>query len=100
MRHPALDVSQGRMCQFEMATHVANRGGEMGLVKRPTGFMASSRCLIDELNKECEGCHDHVLLIAGSAAGAASYSELLCEAICRGVARQNRFDNSKTVTTG
>ena len=72
----------------------------MGLVKKPTGFMTSSKCLIDELNKKCDGGSDHVPLIAGRAAGAAIYPELPCEEICRGVVRQKKHGRTATVTTG
>ena len=51
------------------------------MVKKPTGFLTSSKCLIDELNKKCDGPHDHVPLIAGRAADAAIYPELLCETV-------------------
>ena len=64
----------------------------MGLVKKPTGFMSSSRCMIEELDKKCNGGHDHVPLVGGRAAGAAVYPQALCEAICRGVANQKKAD--------
>ena len=52
MRHPAVNVAQGYMCQFRMMSHIDRPGGAMGLVKKPTGFMTSSKCLAEELNKK------------------------------------------------
>ena len=57
----------------------------MGLVKKPTVFTTSSKCLAEELNKKCDGGHDHVPLMAGRAAAAQVYPDMLYEAICRGV---------------
>ena len=42
----------------------------MGLVKKPTGFMTSSKCIAKELDKKCDGGHSHVPLMAGRAAAA------------------------------
>ena len=84
MRHPAVNVAQGHMCQFRMLSHIDRPGGDMGLVKKPTGFMTSS--------KKCEGGHDHVPLMAGRTAAARVYPEMFCEAICRGVVKQKKFE--------
>ena len=72
----------------------------MGLVKKPTGSMTSSRCLVEELNQQCDGGHDHVPLMAGRAAAAQVYPEMLCDAICRGVVKQKNFESASRVTTG
>ena len=50
LKHPAVDMAQGHMCQFRMMSHIDRPGGAMGLVKKPTGFMTSSRCFVEELN--------------------------------------------------
>ncbi len=60
-----------------METHIEYKGGEKGLVKNPTGFMSSSRYIIQELDRKCTGDHDHVPLVGGRAAGAALYLPLL-----------------------
>ena len=72
----------------------------MGLVKKPTGFMTSSKCLAEDLNRKCDGGHDHVPLMAGRAAAAQVYPEMLCEAICRGVVKQKTLESTSRVTTG
>ena len=100
LKHPAVNLSQGHMCQFRMMSHVDRPGGEMGLVKKPTGFMTSSKHIAIELDKKCDGGHAHVPLMGGRAAAAQVYPDMLCKAICRGVVIQKKFDKSNTVTTG
>ena len=65
-------------------THIEYKGGEKGLVKKPTGFMSSSRYIIQELDRKCAGDHDQVPLVGGRAAGAEIYPQALGEAISRG----------------
>ena len=76
-----------------METRIDHKGGEKGLVKKPTGFMSSSRYIIQELDRKCTGDHDHVPLVGARAAGAAIYPKAFCEAICRGTARQKNIDH-------
>ena len=91
LNHPSVQLTQTHMCRFLMETHIDHKGGEMGLVKKPTGFMSSSRYIIQELDRKCTGDHDHVPLVGGRAAGAAIYPQALCEAICRGTAKQKKM---------
>ena len=70
------------------------------MVKKPTGFMSSSKCVCDELNKKCRNDHTHIPLMGGRAAGAAIYPKELCEAICRGIVRQKQEDGKMKVITG
>ena len=65
-----------------------------GPVKKPTGFMTSSWCLRDELDRRCSPDlnHYHVPLVEGRAAAAQVYPEPLCKAICVGIARQKTYD--------
>ena len=100
IKHPAVNIYQGHMCQFRMMSHVDRPGGEMGLVKKPTGFMTSSKHITSEPYKRCDGGHAHVSLMSGRAAAAQVYPDMLCEAICRGVVKQKKFDDSNTVATG
>ena len=51
----AVGIVQGHMCQLRMASHVEHRGGEVGLVKKPTGFINSSQIILDQLDKKCPG---------------------------------------------
>ena len=88
-------IAQGHMNRFGMTSHVDRPGGLAGPVKKPTGFMTSSLCIYDELNKRCDSSlgREHVALIAGRAAAAQVYPEELCSAICRGLAKQKLYDS-------
>ena len=76
------------MCQFGMRSRIPGVGSELGLVKKPTGFMTNCVPIANELHKVCPGDHDHVHLMGGRAADAAIYPPDLCDATCRGLARQ------------
>ena len=99
MSHSSVDLVQRHMCQFRITIHIDKKDGERGLVKNPTGFPSSSRCVRQELDRKCTGGHAHVPLVVGRAAGAQFYPQLLFEAICRGVARQQKEDASMGVST-
>ena len=63
------------------------------LVKKPTGFMTSSRFVAEELNKYCDGSHDHVHLMSGKLTAAAQvYPPDLCKAMLRGTRKQKIAD--------
>ena len=53
--HPGVDIVQGHMCHFRMMSHVDRRGGEMGLAKKPKGFMSSSKFFLEEMGRKCPG---------------------------------------------
>ena len=99
MNHPASELVQGHMCRFRMTTHIGTKNGERGLVKKPTGFLSSSRFIAAELNRYCDGSHDHVHLVAGKAAAAQVYPPDLCKAMLRGTRKQKQADMSRRVST-
>ena len=98
--NPSVDVVQGHMCLLRMTTHIDTKEGKRRLVKKPSGFMSRSRCVRNELNKKCTGGHAHVSLVGGRAAGAQVYPQALCEAVCRGVSRQQEEDAALGFATG
>ena len=77
MSHPGVELVQGHMCRFRMTTHIEPKDGARGLVKKPTGFLSSSRCVRQQLNRKCTGDHSHVPLVGGRAAGAQVYPQML-----------------------
>ena len=85
------------MCRFGMTSHIHERDGERGLVKKPTGFMTSSRYIAEQLGVRCTGDHDHVHLEGGRASAAQVYPPRLCEAIGRGIVKQKRADATTQV---
>ena len=98
--NPAVALTQGHMCQFGMETWDDKSLGTKGLVKKPTGFMTSSHCVLEELSRKCQGSHAHIPLVGGRAAGAAIYPKKLCEAVARAVIKQKLLDKTSQVYTG
>ena len=90
-------IAQADMCRFGMTSHVKAKGGEQGLVKKPTGLMTSSRSVAEDLSKRCRGGHTHVHLGGGRASAAQVYPVKLCEVILRGVLMQKRVDGSRMI---
>ena len=92
-------IVENHQCRFGLESHIHVRGGEQGPVKKPTGFMTSSRCIAMQLDKRCDGTHTHVHLVGGRAATAQTYPEEQCKAIVRGVVRQKAEDREGRVST-
>ena len=90
---------EGHMCQFGMHSHIDKVDGDHGWVKKPTGFLTSSRFVADQLSRRCKTDHDHVQLVGGRAAGAQVYPDGLCRAMLRGVAQQKKYDGDSKVAT-
>ena len=89
------------MCRFKMVSQVHHKVGDQVPVKKPTGFITSSRAIAARLDAKCEGGHTHVHLMSGHAAGAQVYQEELCRAILRGTLEQKRLDErAMRVSTG
>ena len=65
--------------------------------KKPTGFLSTSWCILEELSLVCDSSHRHQHLMSGRAAAAALYPPQLCKAICRGLAKQRSYDDSGLV---
>ena len=52
---PRVETVETHMCRFGMTSHIGGRDDDHGLVKKPTGFMTSSRCVATQLSKKCDG---------------------------------------------
>ena len=87
------------MCQFGMASPITGSHGDVGHVKKPTGFLSSSRFFAEELVRYFDGSRDNEHLLAGKAAVAQVYRLALCKAVLRGISRQNNADLSLGVAT-
>lgn len=90
---------RGDMCQFGMTTRAGENETCDGPVLKPTGFLTNSWCIAEELDRRCPRNHAHVPLLNGKAAAAAVYPAALCEAFCRGLGRQKKYDKSSMVCT-
>ena len=82
-----------------MTAPIDSCDGDVGRVKKPTGFMTSSRHIAKELNRLCDASHDHVHLMAGKASAAQVYPPDLCKAMLRGIAKQKQEDKDGLVVT-
>ena len=99
LRDPRAVWVEGHMWQFGMTAPITGSHGQVGHVKKPTGFLSSSRFIAAELNRYCDGSHDHVHLVAGKAAAAQVYPPDLCKAMLRGTRKQKQADMSRRVST-
>ena len=81
-------------------THIDKKGGELGHVLKPTGFLTSSWTIYQELNKQCQGGHAHVPLEGGRAKGCQVYPPELCAALNRGILKQKDPDRGGEIHTG
>ncbi len=77
-------------CQYGLMNRDPVKG--WGPALKPTKFMTNSLMLARELGLRCDRNHEHVHLMSGRAGPAAKYPQQLCEAICRGLAKQKRMD--------
>ena len=92
---PGVFWQRADMCMYGLTTPDLV-GAEMPAMK-PTGFLSTAWCVLEELSLVCDGSHAHQGLVGGRAAAAAEYTPQLCRAICRGYARQRRYDSSGMV---
>ena len=68
--------------------------------KTPTQFMGNSQCILDELSTRWDKSHPHQPLMGERASKAQEYSYELCRAMCRGLAKQKRYDRSGKACVG
>ena len=73
-------------CMYGLKTWSDN-GGKLSLAKKPTRFMTNSRAMGRELERKCNGAHEHQPLVDGRASAASRYPQGLCRAICRGIVK-------------
>lgn len=93
------DVTLTRADRCMYGQDTTGRDGSNGLVCKPTGFMTGGTMIADELSARCNREHRHIQLVSGLAAGAAIYPRALCEAMCRGIVRQQIHDAQKVATS-
>ena len=84
-KDPRVQETRADMCAHGMT---AVKDGVRGLALKPTRFLSNSKIILDEVGLRCSGYHPHVHLHEGRAKAAAEYSDGLCQAICRGLAKQ------------
>ena len=86
---PGVFWEAGDLCMHGLKTR-DHDGGEAA-AKKPTGFLSTSWCILEEVAILCDGTHTHCSLMGGRAAAAAKYTPQMCGAICRGLRRQLKY---------
>ena len=89
---PGVLWQRADQCRYGLVT--PNEEGIDTPAKKPTGFLSSSWCILEQLSLCCDNSHVHQQLIGGRAAKAALYPPALCKAICRGLVKQRSYDDS------
>ena len=75
--HPEIQLIQAHMCSFGMTAPEHGKHSQDLPVKKPTGFLTSSTCIAQELEKRCNADHRHAHLMSGKAAAAQVYPQAL-----------------------
>ena len=75
--------------------------GELGPARKRTGFLFSCWPVVEEIRGTCNGEHDkHNHILEGRAKHAEVYLPALCQANCRGIARQKLRDETGNCSSG
>ena len=90
---------EAHQCMYGLETYEDAKGGSTGAAKKPAGFMTSAWHVAEQLKQRCDGSHSHVPLMGGRAAGAAIHPLTLCQAICRGIIQQKKFEKGGNIST-
>ncbi len=83
MQLPGAFVCRTDMCRYGMRVRD-------GLNLKPTRWVTNSWEVARELQRRCNGEHEHEALLGGKAADAAVYPPQLCQAVVRGLKRHLR----------
>ena len=97
---PGVDRVTGDMCMMGMTT--TGSDGEEAAVRKRTGWLSNSQCILNKLAIKCGGSHKHLPLINGRAAAAAVYPEGVCRSILEGLVdelRNHRYINDLELGT-
>ena len=94
-----MDWREADLCQYGLVTPGPAPLRVAMPAKKPTRFASNSWCVLEEACRRCSGEHRHQSLMGGRAAAAAEYTPELCEAFCRGLARQKRYDQQQMATS-
>ena len=99
LRTSGMDWREADLCQYGLVTPGPAPLRVAMPAKKPTRFASNSWCVLEEACRRCSGEHRHQSLMGGRAAAAAEYTPELCEAFCRGLARQKRYDQQQMATS-
>ena len=83
-----VQVTRADQCMYGLKTWSNIKGKLDTPARKTTRFMTNSDGVAKELQKRCDAKHEHQALVDGRAKGAAIYPRALCEAICKGIAKE------------
>ena len=86
----------GDMCMCGLVMPNSGRTGFF-LAKMPAQLMSNLWHVLKELGTMCDKSLQHQRLMGGRACKAAEYALGFCDAVCRGLARQNSYDRTGKV---
>ena len=93
MAMPGVGDAVADQCMYGLTTRGAPGESELP-AKKPTRFVSNSWYMLQELSVRCDKSHQHQHLVGGRASRAAEYPDQLCEAMCRGLVNQLKYDRS------
>ena len=84
-------IAKADQCMYGLQT-IGDKG-EPGPARKRTGFVSSNWPVVEDIDGTCSGEHDkHNHILGGRATHANVYPPALCQAMCRGIARQKLLD--------
>ena len=92
MKMAGVQCAIADQCRYGLTTEV---NGKRKPARKRTRFMSNAGEVLAQLDKKCDGRHDHEPLLNGRAGPAAVYPAELCKAICKGMKRQMEFKRQK-----
>ena len=95
---PGVQTVNTDQCMFGLKTRGVRKGDQVS-AKKATTFMTNSLWIIKELDRSCDGSHQHQALIGRNRAALAQrYPVELCRAICRGLVKEESQTKRYTTT--
>eukprot|EP00973_Karenia_brevis_P061083 8493537-Karenia_brevis.AAC.1 len=82
-------LSVADQCMYDLVTW-SKDGNRLLPARKTTKFMSNCEGICMELQRRCDGSHEHQALLEGRARYAARYTTELCRAICRGLVNEKR----------
>ena len=86
-------------CMFGLVTPNHDHTG-FAPAKKPTRFLSNAPCILEELNRRCDGSHRHQPLMGGRARLAQEYTYELCRSMCAGLRKQKEYDRTGRIRSG
>ena len=92
MKMAGVQCAIADQCRYGLTTEVK---GEKRPARKRTRFMSNAGEVLAQVDRKCDGKHEHEPLLNNRAGPVAVYPDELCRAICRGMKRQLEFDQHK-----